>query len=166
MFSFLKPAPALVLRPAKTADAEELAALHARCFAAPWDGAAIEAMLADRAHLAHVLADRTVVGFAISRFVLDEAELLSMAVAAAHRGAGHAGRLLAAQADALSRKGVRRWYLEVETGNAPALALYARFGFVEIGRRRGYYRGPEGKRDALSMVATLSPPVAPPRLDG
>lgn len=166
MFSFLKPAPVLCVREALTADAEGLSGLHAQAFAAPWDAPAFEAMLADRSHIGHVLAERAPIGFAISRVVLDEAELLSIAIAAPMRGFGHAGQLLRAQATALARRGARRWFLEVESGNLAALALYRRFGFVEIGRRRGYYRKPDGASDALTMAATLSPPTAPPPLDG
>ena len=53
-------------------------------------------------------------------------------------------------------------HLEVEDGNAPALALYRRLGFGEIGRREGYYGRADGSRAAaLTMRLHLEPPVAP-----
>jgi ribosomal-protein-alanine N-acetyltransferase len=52
-----------------------------------------------------------------------------------------------------ARQGAERLFLEVATGNAPARALYAAMGFVEIGQRRHYY--PDGD-DALIMVVPVS----------
>jgi ribosomal-protein-alanine N-acetyltransferase len=83
-------------------------------------------------------------GFVLSRRVADEAEILSVAVAAETRGRGYAGALLAHHLDLLSRHGVRTVHLEVEEGNDPALALYRRHGFEEVGRRPGYYAKPDG----------------------
>ena len=58
--------------------------------------------------------------------------------------------------DALARCGIRLVHLEVEEGNAPALALYRRLGFEEVGRREGYYRKQDGSRvAALTMLKRL-----------
>jgi ribosomal-protein-alanine N-acetyltransferase len=60
---------------------------------------------------------------------------------------------------ALSRAGVRHVHLEVEEGNHPALALYARLGFRRSGHRPGYYARPDGTRaSALSMTLDLAEP--------
>jgi ribosomal-protein-alanine N-acetyltransferase len=51
----------------------------------------------------------------------------------------------------LERRGIARLFLEVESGNKPALALYRRFGFVQVGERPGYYARPDGSR-ALALI--------------
>ncbi|MGO4524452.1 GNAT family N-acetyltransferase [Microvirga sp. 2MCAF35] len=96
------------------------------------------------------------VAFALSRIVLDEAEIITVAVAPEARGKGHARPLLAHHLDALSRRGVARVHLEVEEGNAPAIALYRRAGFRDVGRREGYYPKADGtKVAALTMALDL-----------
>ncbi|MET0429646.1 MAG: ribosomal-protein-alanine acetyltransferase, partial [Microvirga sp.] len=56
----------------------------------------------------------------------------------------------------LAPRGARIVFLEVEEGNAPALALYRRLGFREVGRREGYYARPDGTRAAaLTMSLDL-----------
>lgn len=88
----------------------------------------------------------SMLGFIISRKVLDEAEVLTIAVAAEHRRKGVAAALLEDHLSILAMERVRRLFLEVEEGNSAARALYERFGFVEKGRREGYYRKADGLR--------------------
>ena len=90
------------------------------------------------------LIDVAPAGFALVRAVADEAELLLLAVDADRRRVGIGGALLrAAEADCAAR-GVRKLHLEVRSGN-PATRLYLAHGFAQVGERRGYYRGREGK---------------------
>jgi len=81
-----------------------------------------------------------VVGHAVVSLVLDIAELQRIAVAEEHRRSGVAARLLASVVDVTRRTTADRLLLEVREDNAGALAFYAGQGFVEIDRRRGYYR--------------------------
>lgn len=96
------------------------------------------------------------VGFALSRIILDECELMLLAVNAELQRAGIGRDLLnAIIADARAAK-VISIFLEVRSGN-PAIMLYSSAGFVEVGRRRGYYRGPFGETfDALTYRLALS----------
>ena len=88
--------------------------------------------------------------------MLDEAEIVTVAIASEARGKGHARLLLAHHLDQLSRRGVAKVHLEVEEGNAPALALYRRLRFRDIGRREGSYRKADGtKAAALTMALDL-----------
>lgn len=96
-------------------------------------------------------ADGILVGFSLSRIVLDEAELLLLAVSRAAQGNG-IGRTLIRhfEADAATR-GARRLHLEVRDGNS-ALNLYDNSGFTLVGRRPRYYSGADGQLyDALSL---------------
>lgn len=133
---------------------ETLARIHALCFAGaprPWTAAEIAALLArPECHLSAV-AD----GFALGRTVAGEAELLTLAVAPRARRAGLGGRLTAAfEAEARAR-GAETAFLEAAVDNAPALALYARAGWREVGRRRGYF-GPGA--DAVVLRKDLPAP--------
>lgn len=95
---------------------------------------------------------RRPVAFSLMRIVADEAELLLIAVDPAEQGKGIGGILLDHFVETGSAFGASRLHLEVRDGN-PAVVLYEKAGFVAAGRRRGYYRGPEGKHyDALTLV--------------
>ncbi|HEU0065870.1 MAG TPA: GNAT family N-acetyltransferase [Sphingomonas sp.] len=84
------------------------------------------------------------VGFALVRAVLDEAELLLLAVSSSRRRQGIGGALLrAAEVDCTTR-GVAKFHLEVRSGN-PAVRLYTGQGFAKVGERRNYYRGNAGQ---------------------
>ncbi len=128
-----------------------LAALHAGCFreGARWDEAAMAALLGMPGCFAVADLD----GLALARVAADEAELLTLGVLpqARRRGAGSA--LLRAASGEAVRLGATRLFLEVAEGNAPARALYAQAGLVEVGRRRRYY--PDGD-DALVLAMPLS----------
>lgn len=133
-----------------TDDAAALAALHAAAFDAPWSPRELAALLASPGVFALAAADE---GFVLARVVLDEAEILTLAVAPAARRRGLGRRLTDAAADLAVARGATRLFLEVAEDNAPARALYAAAGFVEAGRRRGYYPRPGGPAaDALILV--------------
>jgi [ribosomal protein S18]-alanine N-acetyltransferase len=134
-----------VLSQAGVSDARALAALHGAAFHRGWSESDFEQLLLDRNIIAHrATAGRNVVGFIISRLVLDEAEILSTAVAAHRRGKGLARQLLDLHLRRLAGLGARTVFLEVEEGNVPARRLYQRAGFRQVGRREGYYPAARG----------------------
>jgi ribosomal-protein-alanine N-acetyltransferase len=91
-------------------------------------------------------------GFALTRRILDEAELMLIAVLPEARGSGLGKALIAAAMQQSRLRGARRMFLEVRDGNAGALSLYRSTGFSEIGRRKGYYTGKNGSRyDAVTL---------------
>lgn len=139
-------------------EARTLARLHATAFARPWATHEFERLLCERSTEAHGLwRQGALQGFVLSRKVADEAEILTMVLAPAARGAGLSHRLLREHLTQLAYAGVRTVHLEVDEGNAPALKLYARHGFTRVGERTGYYARPDGSRaTALTLRATLS----------
>ncbi len=95
-------------------------------------------------------------GIAAVMHVLDESELLEIAVQPAMQGRGY-GKALLAQAIALARRnGAVRMFLEVRESNARARKMYTSFGFEETGRRKNYYPTEDGREDAILMTAQLS----------
>lgn len=95
-----------------------------------------------------VAPDGTVTGYICLKLVLDEAEILDVAVSGAQRGKG-IGRALVEWALSFCReKGVSTIFLEVRAGNREAISLYRSLGFNESGRRSRYYDDGE---DAVLM---------------
>ncbi|WP_068116763.1 ribosomal protein S18-alanine N-acetyltransferase [Tropicimonas marinistellae] len=136
---------------------EALAALHHRCFETPrpWSAAEFSGLLEGSG--VFLTADEDNRGFALGRVIIDEVELLTLAVAPTARRQGIGRRLLAAfERDAASR-GARLAILEVSAANAPAIALYGATGYRQTGRRPGYYRAQNGScEDALIYCKALS----------
>jgi ribosomal-protein-alanine N-acetyltransferase len=149
---------AAAVEPASLRDAPRLAELHGASFHRGWGEGEFETMLTERNTLVHRLRiGRKVIGFAVSRLAADEAEILSIAVAASHRGRGLSRNLLLTHLGHLAGRGVRTVFLEVEENNQPARRLYERSGFTVVGRRERYYRHPSGEQlNALLMRRDLS----------
>lgn len=114
-----------------------MAALHARSFThpRPWSEAEFRALMDGRG----IFALTRPQGFLLGRVILDEAELLTLAVAPEARRQGVGAALTADFADAARDQGALQAFLEVASDNAAAQALYRRQGWVEAGRRRNYY---------------------------
>jgi ribosomal-protein-alanine N-acetyltransferase len=157
-FSGLWRGDTALVEPATVRDAPKLAQLHGASFHRGWGEGEFESMLTERNTLVHRLRlGRKIVGFAASRMAADEAEILSIAVAASHRGRGLSRNLLLTHLGHLSGRGVRTVFLEVEENNQPARRLYERAGFGVAGRRERYYQQPGGEQlNALLMRRDLS----------
>ena len=97
--------------------------------------------------------DEKTAGFLILSTVLDEAEILEVAVAENLRRAGIASELMSELFEWCKKNGIARILLEVRESNFPARSYYKKFGFAEDGRRRNYYRDPV--EDAVLMSETI-----------
>jgi ribosomal-protein-alanine N-acetyltransferase len=128
---------------------DALAALHAEAFETPWDEASLSTLLASPG----VFAVEEPEGFILIRVVADEAEILTLAVRPSARRSGLGRHLVEAAVVRAAALGAERMFLEVAEGNVAARALYARTGFTEAGRRRGYYSRNDGTcEDALVLA--------------
>jgi ribosomal-protein-alanine N-acetyltransferase len=97
-----------------------------------------------------------VIGFALGRVVLREAELLLLAVRKKVQGRGVGQALLERFTAIAKRRGAGQLHLEVREGNR-AVSLYKRAGFGEVGRRRNYYNGRDGQvYDALTLARSIN----------
>lgn len=139
-----------MIRRATEADLDPITSVDAACFGRPWGRDQVrEEMVPLPSGLWVVESAGHVVGFACLRSVPPEAELLRLAVLPAQRRRGWGGDLLRGVCAMAQSAGVTTIHLEVAAGNRAARELYARHGFVEVGRRRGYYRDPPD--DAVLM---------------
>lgn len=109
------------------------------CFKAGYSGLALK-------------QDQALVGYAWLSAAAGEAHVLNITVDPDARNRGHGWRLFRRLMDLARWHRVEAVFLEVRVGNLPALTLYRRYGFEEIGRRKGYYPALAGGReDALVM---------------
>ena len=107
-------------------------------------------------HSAWVLKKNTfVIGFAVWMLILDEAHVLNLGVAKHEQRQGLGAFLLNEICKQSFALGAMRLFLEVRASNLPAQALYRRFGFQEIARRKNYYRAQNGNEDALVLLRNL-----------
>jgi len=90
-------------------------------------------------------------GYSVMRPIVDEAELLLIGVAAVHQRMGLGRAILSGMLDLVRERQITRVFLEVRVSNVAALTLYRSLGFMEIGKRRGYYQNASGSEDAITM---------------
>ena len=150
-------APSPCILPLRSQQARECARLHATAFSHGWCAEEFESLLSAKTTLADaacIAGRKDLLGFVLTRKASDEAEILTLVTDSQMRGRGIARRLLATHLGHVAAAGVRKMFLEVEDSNVAALALYRRFGFVEVGRRKAYYRKPDGMA-GLALVMRL-----------
>ena len=121
----------------------------------PWGEEALRDTIASRGHHLMSLREGRAVGFLLSSFVLDEAQLLLIGVSPDWQGVGVGGQLLKELINRSQDQGQKLIYLEVRSGNERAIRLYRSLGFIDIGVRRDYYPGLVGREDAIVMSLQL-----------
>lgn len=134
---------------------KDLAVLHARVFTVPRPFT--EAEFANFLDAPSTILETARDGFALGRIIAGEVELLTIAVAPCCRRQGVGRALLTRFHRAASLRDGTEVFLDVDAENRAARALYARFQYIETGRRPKYYRHPDGHRsDALLLRRPLS----------
>jgi [ribosomal protein S18]-alanine N-acetyltransferase len=155
-------AAGLALRPMVVDDIDAVHALERSVFPHPWSRANFVDSLSsgyDCWVLHEAGQDKgegALAGYFLLMYALDEAHLLDVAVAGNRHGTG-LGRYLLERISARARgQGMESILLEVRPSNERALHVYRRYGYEEIGRRKGYYPAHEGRReDAIVMRIAL-----------
>lgn len=142
-----------MLRRAVAADCDVLARIDAAGNPSPWSAAQFQTALDSRHDEVWLIEqDGRIAGFVVWQTLFEESELHLIATAPECRRRGVAARLLAHWFQTASMQQVNRLFLEVRAGNEAAQALYRKHGFAECGRRKAYYRLPDGgSEDALWM---------------
>jgi [ribosomal protein S18]-alanine N-acetyltransferase len=146
------------LHPVAEADLSVLLDIEAACFDRPWNRDAFLDELAHRDAAGYLLRrsmpDATgAVGYICFRLLYYEMYIKKIAVTPQWRGQGLAARLLNHGMETATARGATAALLEVRPTNRPALGLYRRFGFHQIGRRKQYFS--ETGEDALVLMRHL-----------
>ena len=132
-------------------DAAAMQALEAACFSLPWSEEQCRAAFSQQAFVAYGLEEAGVLQGYISLYqAAGELDVLPVA-----RRQGLGERLLRTALQEAEKTGINRALLEVRTGNAPAIALYEKCGFVRVGKRPRYYA--DTGEDALIYQCDLAP---------
>ncbi|MHB2266683.1 GNAT family N-acetyltransferase [Aliihoeflea sp. PC F10.4] len=143
-------------------DAAGLPRIHEEDFVRPWSEDEFSELLAQSnvfGFVAREVGNRGIgpLGFVLARQAADEAEILTIAVSRAARRLGLGRGLMDAVLRALHADRTASLFLEVDETNAPAITLYRRLGFIQVGKRPDYYERPGGERTgAIVMRRDLS----------
>jgi ribosomal-protein-alanine N-acetyltransferase len=142
--------------PLQPARLPELMALERRIYPFPWTSGNFEDALRS-GYSAWTLegASGQIVAYAVAMLAVDEAHLLNLAVDPMRQQRGYGWRMLEWMAATMHEYGARSLILEVRPSNLEAQRLYRRYGFEQIGVRRGYYPARWGREDALVMRVAL-----------
>ena len=126
--------------------------IEKRCFSIPWTQEQLRSQLKDAQHecIAALDRDGNVLGYVGMMCVLDEGYLANVAVLPEFRRMGIADRLIDRLTELARLRDLSFLTLEVRAGNAPAIALYRKHGFVPVGQRKNYYSLP--REDAVLMT--------------
>ena len=141
------------IREMTPADADEVAAVERECFSVPWSRESFwsEAANENTLYLTATI-DGKIVGYMGAWLLQGEAQITNIAVSPEYRRQGIGEKILSEFVTAIKQRNVTAMTLEVRPSNAAALALYAKFGFKDAGRRKGYYL--DNGEDAIIMWNT------------
>ena len=128
----------------------QVAELEKICFSDPWSENSVASELNNKLAFWLVAEEEgRLAGYVGSQTVCNETDMMNVAVHPDFRRRGIAEALVNGLVEKLKSKGSHCLTLEVRASNAPAIALYEKLGFSEIGRRKNYYRNP--REDALIL---------------
>ena len=134
----------------KACHVTQVAQLEKICFSDPWSEKSVASELENKLAFWLVAVEgETVAGYVGSQTVCEETDMMNVAVHPDYRRQGIAEDLIVSLLENLKEQGSHSLTLEVRASNVPAIALYEKLGFAEVGRRKNYYRNP--KEDALIL---------------
>ena len=146
----------IIIRQAAEQDIPEMARLDALCFSSPWSEAAFEQEIKENGLAFYIVAELAltgeVIGYAGLWTILEEGHITNVAVHPDHRRRHIGEALVQVLLEETGKAGIRTYTLEVRASNTGAIELYKKFGFLEVGVRKGYYE--DNQEDALIMWTT------------
>lgn len=140
----------MIILPMNESHVAQIAELEKICFSDPWSENSVASELNNPLSVWLVAEENGIVcGYVGSQTVLDETDMMNIAVHPDFRRKGIAAALIAELVRLLKERGSRILRLEVRESNAPAISLYETMGFTQLGFRKNYYRNP--KENALIL---------------
>lgn len=151
----MSEAPRVSLREVQPGDIRDLARADARCFDDPWPASyfATELFAPGRFHRVLIEPAGSIVAYLFSAWQYLDLHILNVATLPKYRRSGFGRKLMLIAEEHAHQMAGETLTLEVRRGNEPALRLYKRLGFAEVGVRRGYYN--DGS-DAIIMTKRLA----------
>ncbi|MET3589769.1 ribosomal-protein-alanine N-acetyltransferase [Bartonella silvatica] len=147
------------IAPLQTDDSVSLYKVHQNCFIPAWEKQDFDYFLTDDSIFGHKVSltcnPDQILGFSLCRLIVDEAEIITIAVHPQFRRQGIGSLLIDHTLRYLYHKCAIRLFLEVEETNISALKLYQCFGFQKISKRLAYYPTKNGRIDAIVMQKTF-----------
>ena len=135
-------------------DSSAVHGIMEKSFSTTWSVASIENLISgSNAACFGAFEDDVLTGYVFLEWILDEGSLTDIAVLPEYRGRGISLLLMDALMEEAKKQELSFVTLEVRVSNTPAISLYKKYSFAEVGRRSGYYSAP--KEDALLMTCNL-----------
>jgi len=145
----------VILRKMILDDLEQVVAIDQMSFSLPWPASSFHFELTDnlasRCWVAEL--DGRVVAMLVAWFIVDEIHIATIATHPDFRKQGIGEKLLLFTLQSAKDEGAVSSFLEVRENNAVAIMMYRKFGYVESGRREGYYK--DNGEDAILMTLDL-----------
>lgn len=131
------------VRPIEPKDIPTVHNIEWECFSDSWSEKTLQSTMNEKGHSLFVAEeDGDVIGYGVTRQVLDECEILRIAVKKDSRKKGAGNLLMGFMVNSAVSNGAQLFFLEVREHNIPAIALYRKHGFIESGLRKEYYKDP------------------------
>ncbi|MCR5727495.1 MAG: ribosomal protein S18-alanine N-acetyltransferase [Lachnospiraceae bacterium] len=131
------------VRPIEPKDIPAVYNIEWECFSDSWSEKTLQSTMNEKGHSLFVAEeDGDVIGYGVTRQVLDECEILRIAVKKDSRKKGAGNLLMGFMVNSAVSNGAQLFFLEVREHNIPAIALYRKHGFIESGLRKEYYKDP------------------------
>ncbi|QOL25446.1 ribosomal protein S18-alanine N-acetyltransferase [Thalassotalea sp. LPB0316] len=146
----------LTFSPISQTTVERLMPIELACHSHPWTEKLLRSCIGGRYFGSYAELDNQVVGFYIADNVVGETTLMDICVAPDHQGQGFGTKILQHYFAQAKQRQCTTGFLEVRASNHSAKMLYINHGYIETGRRTGYYPKAVGYEDAIVMCKELS----------
>ncbi|ATP11862.1 ribosomal-protein-alanine acetyltransferase [Bartonella henselae] len=147
------------IAPLKADDSVPLYQIHQHCFVPAWEKKTFDHFLTDQSIFGYKASligrPDEILGFCLCRLILDEAEIITIAVHPHCRRQGIGTLLIDSTLRHLHHERALKLFLEVEETNLSALSLYKGFEFQKIAKRFAYYQSKNSRTDAIIMQKTF-----------
>ena len=139
----------MLIRNMKSEDIQAVVEIEKNCFSLPWSEKSFEDSITRDDTIFLVCEDDVITGYIGLYLSFDEASITNVAVSPDFRKKGYGECLVTAAKEAAKESGAESIFLEVRVSNAPAISLYKKMGFEELGIRKNFYEHPV--EDAIIM---------------
>lgn len=145
----------LTFTPILKEDVAHLMPIEEKCHSHPWSEKTFKSCVGGR-YFGYYLKDNDeTIGFYVGEYVLGEATLMDICISPNSQGNGYGKYLLSHYSDEAKKLGANNLLLEVRAKNISAIMMYINDGYMEIGRRTGYYPSTTGYEDAIVMKKAI-----------